>query len=48
MRRGKLDEKVEVVFIRYSSQAEGYRLYNLLRTKSIFISREMVFDEEAT
>ncbi|KAJ0785458.1 putative RNA-directed DNA polymerase [Helianthus annuus] len=43
--RGKLDEKTEkTIFVGYSEQSKGYKLYNPL-TKKMIISRDVVFDE---
>ena len=47
-KRSKLDEKSEKgIFLGYSSQSKGYRVYNL-QTKKLIISRDVEFDENAT
>jgi len=46
-KRSKLDEKTEKgIFIGYSDQSKGYRVYNL-KTKKLMISRDVKFDEDA-
>ena len=46
-RRSKLDETSEkCIFMGYSSQSKGYRLYNL-KTNKLIISRDVIFDEKA-
>jgi len=45
--RGKLDDKaVKCIFVGYSSQSKGYRLYNP-NTRRIFVSRDVVFEEKS-
>lgn len=47
-KRYKLDETSErCIFTGYSSQSNGYRLYNL-KINKIVISRDVLFDEKAT
>lgn len=47
-KRTKLEETSEkCVFIGYSSMSKGYRLYNL-KTNKVIISRDVVFDENAS
>lgn len=47
VKRSKLEPKGELgIFIGYSSQAKGYRVFNL-QTKSISIRRDVVVDEHA-
>ncbi|XP_058722251.1 uncharacterized protein LOC131594177 [Vicia villosa] len=47
-KRTKLEETSErCVFIGYSSMSKGYRLYNL-KTNNVIISRDVVFDENAS
>ena len=47
-KRSKLDDKSEKgIFLGYSTQSKGYRVYNL-RTKKLMISRDVEFDESAT
>ena len=47
-KRGKLDEKTEKgIFLGYSTQSKGYRVYNI-RTKKLIISRDVEFDEDAS
>ena len=47
-KRYKLDEVSEkCIFVGYSSQSKGYRLYSL-KTNKIIISRDVLFDESAT
>ncbi|XP_055814518.1 uncharacterized protein LOC129884204 [Solanum dulcamara] len=47
VKRRKLEPKGELgIFIGYSSQAKGYRVFNL-KTKSISIRRDVVVDEHA-
>jgi transposase InsO family protein len=44
-KRQKLDPKSEsCIFVGYSEQSKAYRLYNPL-TNSIFVSRDVIFDE---
>ncbi|KAK4406314.1 Retrovirus-related Pol polyprotein from transposon TNT 1-94 [Sesamum angolense] len=46
-KRHKLEEKTEKgIFLGYSTQSKGYRIYNL-KTKKLIISRDVEFDEEA-
>ncbi|KAL6321449.1 hypothetical protein AAG906_016548 [Vitis piasezkii] len=46
-RRSKMDETSEkCIFMGYSSQSKGYRLYNL-KTNKLIISRDVIFDEKA-
>ncbi|KAL5582123.1 hypothetical protein UlMin_014565 [Ulmus minor] len=46
-KRSKLDEKTEKgIFLGYSIQPKGYRVYSL-RTKKLIISRDVQFDEDA-
>ncbi|KAK4385204.1 hypothetical protein Sango_2644400 [Sesamum angolense] len=43
----KLEEKTEKgIFLGYSTQSKGYRIYNL-KTKKLIISRDVEFDEDA-
>ncbi|KAL0423820.1 UNVERIFIED_CONTAM: Retrovirus-related Pol polyprotein from transposon TNT 1-94 [Sesamum radiatum] len=45
-KRHKLEEKTEKgIFLGYSTQSKGYRIYNL-KTKKLIISRDVEFDEE--
>ncbi|KAL0383262.1 UNVERIFIED_CONTAM: Retrovirus-related Pol polyprotein from transposon RE2 [Sesamum calycinum] len=45
--RHKLEEKTEKgIFLGYSTQSKGYRIYNL-KTKKLIISRDVEFDEDA-
>ena len=47
-RRSNLDEASEkCIFMGYSSQSKGYRLYNL-KTNKLIISRDVIFYEKAT
>lgn len=47
-KRTKLDDKSEKgIFLGYSTQSKGYRVYNL-RTKKLMISRDVEFDESAS
>ncbi|KAL2498042.1 Uncharacterized protein Adt_23592 [Abeliophyllum distichum] len=47
-KRHELDEASEkFILIGYSSQSKGYKLYNLM-TKTVIISRDVFFDENAT
>ncbi|KAL5731634.1 hypothetical protein ACHQM5_004343 [Ranunculus cassubicifolius] len=47
-KRHKLEEKTEKgIFLGYSTQSKGYRVYNL-RTKKLIISRDVEFDEAAS
>ncbi|TXG47842.1 hypothetical protein EZV62_027136 [Acer yangbiense] len=47
VKRDKLDQKSEVgIFLGYSSNAKGYRIYSL-RIEKILISRNVKFDESA-
>ncbi|CAJ2638092.1 unnamed protein product [Trifolium pratense] len=47
-KRTKLEETSErCVFIGYSSMSKGYRLYNM-KTNKVIISRDVVFDENAS
>ncbi|KAK4385501.1 hypothetical protein Sango_2674100 [Sesamum angolense] len=46
-KRHKLEEKIEKgIFLGYSTQSKGYRIYNL-KTKKLIISRDVEFDEDA-
>ncbi|KAL0366816.1 UNVERIFIED_CONTAM: Retrovirus-related Pol polyprotein from transposon TNT 1-94 [Sesamum radiatum] len=46
-KRHKLEEKKEKgIFLGYSTQSKGYRIYNL-KTKKLIISRDVEFDEDA-
>ena len=46
-KRGKLDEKTEKgIFLGYSTQSKGYRVYSL-ETNKLIISRDVKFDEDA-
>ena len=46
--KAKLDETSEkCIFVGYSSQSKGYRLYNL-KTNKLIICRDVVFDEKAS
>ncbi|KAK4380842.1 Retrovirus-related Pol polyprotein from transposon RE1 [Sesamum angolense] len=46
-KRHKLEEKTENgIFLGYSTQSKGYRIYNL-KTKKLIISRDVEFDEDA-
>lgn len=46
--RHKLDEVSEkCIFVGYSTQSKGYRLYNL-KTNKLVISRDVLFDEKAS
>ena len=46
-KRGKLDDNsVKCIFVGYSVETKGYRLYNPL-TKKLIISRDVVFDEKS-
>lgn len=48
VKRHKLEEKTEKgIFLGYSTESKGYRIYNL-KTKKIVISRDVEFDERAT
>lgn len=45
VKRDKLDHKSEVdIFLGYSNNSKGYRVYNL-ETKRILVSRDVKFDE---
>ncbi|KAK4386674.1 Retrovirus-related Pol polyprotein from transposon TNT 1-94 [Sesamum angolense] len=45
-KRHKLEEKTEKgIFLGYSTQSKGYRIYNL-KTKKLIISRDVEFDED--
>ncbi|KAL0283839.1 UNVERIFIED_CONTAM: Retrovirus-related Pol polyprotein from transposon TNT 1-94 [Sesamum angustifolium] len=45
--KAKLEEKTEKgIFLGYSTQSKGYRIYNL-KTKKLIISRDVEFDEDA-
>ena len=47
-KRYKLDEASEkCIFIGYSTQSKGYKLYSL-KTKKVIVSRDVLFDENAT
>ncbi|KAL0358315.1 UNVERIFIED_CONTAM: putative mitochondrial protein [Sesamum angustifolium] len=47
LNRHKLEEKTEKgIFLGYSTQSKGYRIYNL-KTKKLIISRDVDFDEDA-
>ncbi|KAA0050234.1 putative copia-type polyprotein [Cucumis melo var. makuwa] len=47
-KRSKLDDKSEkYVFVGYDASSKGYKLYNLV-TKKTIVSRDVVFDEEAS
>jgi transposase InsO family protein len=47
-KRRKLDEASEkCIFIGYSSQSKGYKVYNL-KSKKVVVSRDVLFDENAT
>lgn len=47
-KRGILDEKMDKgIFLGYSTQTKGYRVYNL-RTKKQIRSRDFKFDEDVT
>ncbi|KAL0313852.1 UNVERIFIED_CONTAM: putative mitochondrial protein [Sesamum angustifolium] len=46
-KRHKLEEKTEKgIFLGYSTQSKGYRIYNL-KTKKLIINRDVEFDEDA-
>ncbi|KAL0284007.1 UNVERIFIED_CONTAM: putative mitochondrial protein [Sesamum angustifolium] len=46
-KRHNLEEKTEKgIFLGYSTQSKGYRIYNL-KTKKLIISRDVEFDEDA-
>ncbi|KAL0289281.1 UNVERIFIED_CONTAM: Retrovirus-related Pol polyprotein from transposon TNT 1-94 [Sesamum angustifolium] len=46
-KRHKLEEKTEKgIFLGYSTQSKGYRIFNL-KTKKLIISRDVEFDEDA-
>ncbi|KAL0323577.1 UNVERIFIED_CONTAM: Retrovirus-related Pol polyprotein from transposon TNT 1-94 [Sesamum angustifolium] len=46
-KRHKLEEKTEKgIFLGYSTQSKGYRIYNL-KTKKLIISRDVEFNEDA-
>ncbi|KAL0314620.1 UNVERIFIED_CONTAM: Retrovirus-related Pol polyprotein from transposon RE2 [Sesamum angustifolium] len=46
-KRHKLEEKTEKgIFLGYSTQSKGHRIYNL-KTKKLIISRDVEFDEDA-
>ncbi|KAK4408464.1 Retrovirus-related Pol polyprotein from transposon TNT 1-94 [Sesamum angolense] len=46
-KRHKLEENTEKgIFLGYSTQSKGYRIYNL-KTKKLIISRDVEFDEDA-
>ncbi|KAL0393103.1 UNVERIFIED_CONTAM: Retrovirus-related Pol polyprotein from transposon TNT 1-94 [Sesamum radiatum] len=46
-KRHKLEEKTKKgIFLGYSTQSKGYRIYNL-KTKKLIISRDVEFDEDA-
>ncbi|KAL5570660.1 hypothetical protein UlMin_027235 [Ulmus minor] len=46
-KRNKLDEKIgKGIFLGYSTQSKGYRVYNL-RTKKLIISKDVQFDKDA-
>ncbi|KAL0319034.1 UNVERIFIED_CONTAM: Retrovirus-related Pol polyprotein from transposon TNT 1-94 [Sesamum angustifolium] len=46
-KRHKLEEKTEKgIFLGYSTQSKGYRIYNL-KTKKLIISRDVEFDKDA-
>ncbi|KAK4398435.1 Retrovirus-related Pol polyprotein from transposon TNT 1-94 [Sesamum angolense] len=46
-KRHKLEEKTEKgIFLGYSTQSKGYRIYSL-KTKKLIISRDVEFDEDA-
>ena len=47
-KRNKLDKKnVKGIFLGYSTQSKGYRVYSL-RTRKLIISRDVEFDEDAS
>lgn len=47
-KRGKLDDNsTKCIFVGYSSETKGYRLYNPL-SKKLLISRDVVFDEKSS
>lgn len=47
-KRHKLEAKAEKgIFLGYSSQSKGYRIYNL-QTGKVLVSRDVVFDEESS
>lgn len=44
----KLDDKWQIyIFVNYSQVRKGYKLYNLV-TRKLIISRDAIFDEEAS
>ncbi|KAK4404232.1 Retrovirus-related Pol polyprotein from transposon TNT 1-94 [Sesamum angolense] len=46
-KRHKLEEKIEKgIFLGYSTQSKGYRIYNL-KTKKLIINKDVEFDEDA-
>ncbi|OMO72757.1 hypothetical protein CCACVL1_17615 [Corchorus capsularis] len=47
VKRGKLDEKAQIgVFVGYSIEVKGYRIYNPT-TNKVYLSRDVKFDENA-
>ena len=48
VKRHKLEEKTEKgIFLGYSTESKGYRIYNL-KTKKLVVSRDVEFDEKAS
>lgn len=47
-KRTKFDERSQkCIFVGYSSNTKGYRLYNI-ETKKLIVSRDVIFNEKAT
>ena len=47
VKKDKLDQRAKIgIFLRYSSNVEGYRVFNL-KTKKVQVSENVKFDESA-